>query len=368
MARISIFECSNGIVRDIHHLWDIKYPYNERVEGVILDTDSARTLCDLWNKSQTRLFKDIPFVITNDVDEGWSMINSALALKLTGKITYKYLEENLLLDPDGSSMGLLDIYSCKYMTPEVMKEYIKPYGSEINLAKAKIVQNTIRKDKRSFGLKYAKPGIYENLIYFDFHNFYPNILLEYGVPSRMDYHKWLRLVTYGNCKFTMNKIIGRFDQEYSVFYDPDYANNVRKFGRLKLMYYITKCKELILCNTDSILANMDDDFIVPHDASKIDVSNALVKNIGNYVLIDKKNDEYQTTGIFNKPEEFVIAKERMGLKPSDDEFKISNLFNTDEEGFISADITPIESLDRKCRYGKSDRLSRKQLVSIQENI
>ena len=89
----------------------------------------------------------------------------------------------------------------------------------------------------------------------------------------------------------MNKIIGRFDQEYSVFYDPDYANNVRKFGRLKLMYYITKCKELILCNTDSILAKMSDEFIVPHDASKIDVSNALVKNIGNYVLIEYSTNQ-----------------------------------------------------------------------------
>ena len=368
MARISIFECSNGIVRDIHSLWDIRYPYNERVEGVILDTDSAETLCEMWKRPQSKLFKDIPFVITNDVDEGWSMINSALALGISGKVTYKYIEENLLLDEGGYSMGLINVYSCKYMTPEVMKEYTKPYGSTINLAKANIVHNTVRKDKRSFGLKYAKPGIYKDLIYFDFHNFYPNLLLEYGVPSRMDYHKWMRLVTFGNCKFTMNKIIGRFDQDYSIYYDPDYSNNIRKFGRLKLMYYISNCEELILCNTDSILAKVSEDFTLPYEVSKIDVSNALIKNIGNYVLIDTKNDEYRTTGIFNKPEEFVIAKERMGLKPSDDEFKISNLFNTDEEGFISADITPIESLDRKCRYGKSNRLSRKQLVSIQENI
>lgn len=368
MPRISIFECSNGIVRDTNCLWDISHPYNSRVEGVIVDTDSFQTLCELWNRNKNNLFKDIPYVITNDVNEGWSMINSALALKLQGKITYKYIEDNLLLDKDSSSMGLINIYTCKYMTPEVMKEYTKPYGSTINLSKAEIVHGTVRKDERSFGLKYAKPGIYKDLVYFDFHNFYPNILLEYGVPSRMDYHKWSRLVTYGNCKFTMNKIIGRFDQNYSIFYDPEYANNIRKFGRLKLMYYISKCKELILCNTDSILAKVSEDFIFPYDVSKINVSNALIKNIGNYVLHDHIDEEYKTTGIFNKPEELVIAKERMGLKPSDDEFKISNLFGTEEEGFISADSTPIESIDRKCRYGKSQRLSRKQLVSIQENI
>lgn len=313
------------------------------------------------NRNKFNFFKHALFITSLDPDE--SMLYVAKELGCTGYITFSLLENELLSE---TSDLVTNIYSSKYATDEVLNEFTKPYGSEIHINKSIIPPSRLRSDRREFGLKFAKSGIYSNLVYFDWKNFYPNIMLELGCPRNLDRCKIEKLLSLGNTKFFLNKLIGRFDAEYSIYYNPEYANLLRRFGRMKLMYYAFKCDELIFCNTDSILARVQDNFVAPDNTSVMVVENALIKNIGNYVFYN--NDEIKHTGIFNKPEELVIAKYRMGLNPLDEEFTLRKLFSIDEQGFISSDTTRIENLDRKCRYGKSNKLFKSGLVSIQENI
>ena len=133
------------------------------------------------------------------------------------------------------------------------------------------------------------------------------------------------------------------------------------------MYYISKCKKLLLCNTDSILAIVDEKFEYPDNVTITPVTHCLIKNIGNYVLYSNNNG-YKTTGIFNKEEELVIALERIGITQPEENYKVRKLFGIDIDGYISADTNSIPGLERKCRYGISPRLSKQALISIQENI
>ena len=339
---------------------------NDSISGFLLSTDAYSEICKLaprgWFKSLT-----CPYVVSNDEQDGMSLLTSSILLGMSGKVSYKSLERNLYTK---DSSTIIDIYETKYATSEVIREYSKPYGSDIEIGNAVITQGTIRKDERVFGLKYARSGIYSspNLVYMDFKNFYPNILKEYGCPPNFSEEKWDLLLSNHDCKFTMNKIIGRFDSDYSLFYNPIYANNLRKFGRLKLMYYISKCKKLLLCNTDSILAIVDDKFEYPTNISISLLTHCLIKNIGNYVLYIDILNGCKTTGIFNKEEELVIALERMGVTQQEENYTVRKLFGIDVDGYISADNSSIPGLERKCRYGISPRLSKQALISIQENI
>lgn len=335
------------------------------ISGFLLSTDAYSEMCKLaprgWFKSLT-----CPYVVSNDEQDGISLLTSSIVLGMSGKVSYKLLEKNLYTK---NSSTIIDIYDTKYATPEVIKEYSKPYGSDIEIGNAVITQGTLRKDERVFGLKYARPGIYNsgNLMYMDFKNFYPNLVKEIGCPPNFSCEKWSKLIQHHECKFAMNKIIGRFDSDYSLFYNPTYANNLRKFGRMKLMYYISKCNKLILCNTDSILAEVGEDFEYPDGVTIVPLTHCLIKNIGNYILYSEYNG-YKTTGIFNKDEELVIGLERMGIKQPDDNYSIRNLFKIDIDGYISANSDAIPNLERKCRYGYSLKLTKQSLISIQENI
>ena len=308
-------------------------------------------------------FLKSPYVITNENIEtaDMSLLRCGVCLGLSGRITLSKIEHNLLCN---NSDYIIDIYSSKYADKNSLSQFMKPYGSPWQVKSSVIETQNLRNDKREFGLKYALKGIYENLTYFDFHNFYPNIMLELGCPQNFDRQKFINLLNFGDTKFTLNKIIGRFDTEYSIFYNKEYANLLRRFGRLKLLHYIFKTDELILCNTDSILAKVSDEFKIPENTTCIKVDHAIVNNVGNYILYN--DNECIQRGLFRKPEEFVIAKERMGLHPYDDEFKLSNLFGTNEQGYLSASETPIEHCDHRCKYGKSQKLFRQPLIEIQE--
>ena len=338
---------------------------NNSISGFLLSTDSYSEICRLAPRGWFKSLK-VPYVVSNDEQDGISLLTSSILLDMHGKVTYKTLEKNMYTK---NSSTIIDVYDTEYATPEVIEEYSKPYGSDIEIGNAIITQGTLRKDERVFGLKYARTGIYnsEHLIYMDFKNFYPNLVKEMGCPPNFSEEKWNILLSNHDCKFTMNKIIGRFDSDYSLFYNPVYANNLRKFGRLKLMYYISKCKKLLLCNTDSILAVVDEKFEYPDNVTITPVTHCLIKNIGNYVLYSNNNG-YKTTGIFNKEEELVIALERIGITQPEENYKVRKLFGIDIDGYISADTNSIPGLERKCRYGISPRLSKQALISIQENI
>ena len=321
--------------------------------------DAAIRFSEITGRNKYTFFKNTRYIIGNDE----SLLIAAVNLDMYGYITFNALEKELFSE---YSDKIINIYSSEYATDDVLSQFTKEYGSDIVIRNSTIKHSRLRNDKREFGLKYAKPGIYHDLIYFDWHNFYPNIMLEIGCPRNMDRDKIKMLLSIPGTKSFLNKLIGRFDAEYSLFYDPEYANLLRRFGRMKLIYWAFKCEELIFCNTDSILAKVSKDFEVPDNTSVMVVDHALVKNIGNYVLYNSDNIKH--TGIFNKPEELVIAKHRMGIQIDYKEFLISSIFNTDEPGYLSADNNMITSIDRKCRYGKSDKLFINSLVSIQENI
>lgn len=366
MVNIVKLNIRNGSIEDQDGNVLLRCPY--KTDGAVMTRDVFTHIHTYFGEVSRFVGVARPYVVTNDFNDGESMIHTALVLGINGQVNYKKIEQALATNKSDSR---IDPYSCKYAEPSVLKEWTKPYGSTINISKAKIVHGHIRHDERVFGLKYAKSGIHEDLIYLDFKNFYPNLMEEYGCPPRFNSSLWKDLIADGNCKFTMNKLIGRFDAEYSIFYNPEYANSLRKFGRLKLLYWISKCDELIFSNTDSILARVSKDVEFPKDAKVENIDKALIKNIGNYVfyVIDSEDTgHFKTAGIFNKPEELVIAKERLGYNPSDDEFLLRNLFGTDEDGYISSDSKPIEQATRRIRYGKSPRLFKKQLISIQENI
>ena len=320
------------------------------ISGFLLTKDSETYIRKTTGSPIYKLVSK-PYVISEIDTDGLALLNCAIVLGMTGKVTYSALERNLYTK---DSEMIIDVYESKYASPEVIIEYSKPYGSDIELGNAVIKHSVIRKDERVFGLKYARPGIYnsEDLIYMDFKNFYPNLVDEMGCPPNFSCEKWSKLIQHHECKFAMNKIIGRFDSDYSLFYNPTYANNLRKFGRMKLMYYISKCKKLILCNTDSILAEL---------------THCLIKNIGNYMLYSEYNG-YKTAGIFNKDEEAIIGLERMGIEQPDENYSVRNLFGIDIDGYISSNSDPIPNLERKCRYGLSRRLTKQSLISIQENI
>ena len=366
MINILKLELRNGFIEDQYENRLLKCPYE--TDGAVMTKDVFMHIHTYFGEVARFVGVNRPYVVTNDSNDGESIIHTALVLGIHDQVNYKKIEQALV---SNKSDVRIDPYSSKYATPNVLKEWSKPYGSTINIAKAKIVHGHIRHDERVFGLKYAKEGIHENLVYLDFKNFYPNLMEELGCPPRFNSSLWKELIADGNCKFTMNKLIGRFDADYSIFYNPEYVNSLRKFGRLKLLYWISKCDELIFSNTDSILARVSEDVEFPKDAKVEKIDKALIKNIGNYVfyVIDSEDTgHFKTAGIFNKPEELVIAKERLGYNPSDDEFLLSNLFGTDEDGYISSDSKPIEQATRRIRYGKSPRLFKKQLISIQENI
>lgn len=147
----------------------------------LLSTDAYAEIGKLapygWFRSLT-----CPYVVSNDEQDGISLLTSSIVLEMSGKVSYKSLEKNLYTK---DSSTIIDIYETKYATPEVIKEYSKPYGSDIEIGNAVITQGTIRKDERVFGLKYARPGIYDsgNLMYMDFKNFYPNLVKEIGCLS-----------------------------------------------------------------------------------------------------------------------------------------------------------------------------------------
>lgn len=296
-----------------------------------------------------------------------SMINVARVLDIKGYVNYKKIETSLLLSKDEKSNERLDIYSSKYMSPEVMKEFTKEYGSDMIIGGVTITPSRLRSDHRVFGLKFADPGIYKDLVYLDFHNFYPNLMLELGCPARMSRTKIKMLLDSGNCKFTLNKLIGRMDTEYSIFYDPEYANDLRNFGRLKLLYYISKCDHLVLTNTDSILAKVSERFELPENVTFHKISDAVVKNIGNYIIIDEYNKEY-VAGTFRKPEELLVAKLRMGIDLDDEEFKIDSIFHNGQDGYLSVNDSPVIGLDRKCHYGVSGKLSKESLMRFQNGL
>ena len=335
------------------------------ISGFLLTKDSETTIRKITGSPLYKLFSQ-PYVISEVEADGLALLNCALVLGMTGKVTYSALERTLYTK---ESDRIIDVYESKYASPEVIIEYSKPYGSDIELGDAVIKQGLIRKDERVFGLKYARPGIYnsDKLIYIDFKNFYPNLIDEMGCPPNFSRDKWIKLIQHHECKFAMNKIIGRFDSDYSLFYNPNYANNLRKFGRMKLMYYISKCKKLLLCNTDSILAEVDNNFEIPDGVTTIPLTHCLIKNIGNYILYSELNG-YKTTGLFNKEEELVIGLERMGIPQSDENYSVRTLFGIDVDGYISSNSDPIPNLERKCRYGISRKLTRQSLISIQENI
>ena len=163
-------------------------------------------------------FSKSPYVITNENVEtaDLSLLRCGVCLGLTGRITLSKVENALLCD---NSDYIIDIYSSKYADKDSLSQFMKPYGSSWQIKSSVIETQNLRNDKREFGLKYALKGIYEDLTYFDFHNFYPNILLELGCPQNFDRHKFIDLLNFGDTKFTLNKIIGRFDTEYSIFYD-----------------------------------------------------------------------------------------------------------------------------------------------------
>lgn len=327
----------------------------------VFTPDVETTFSKLTGKSKYDFFRNARFI--TDLNPDISLLVAATVLGFHGYITFGRLEKCLL---SYDSDEIINVYSSKYATDEVLEQFTKPYGSEIVIKESIIPPSRFRSDHREFGLKYAKPGVYENLMYFDWHNFYPNIMLELGCPRNLDRKKIEDLLKFKGAKSFLNKLIGRFDAEYSLFYDPSYANKLRKFGRMKLMYYGMQSDEFIFCNTDSILARVPEGFIPPDNTSVMNVEKALIKNIGNYVLYN--SDEVKTTGIFNKPEELVIAKYRMSIEYTKSDFLLSNIFDTNEDGYLSADNVKIESVDRKIRYGKSSRLSIPSLVSIQENI
>lgn len=338
---------------------------NNSISGFLLTKDSETYIRKQTGSPLYKLLTK-PYVISEVYTDGLALLNCAIVLGMTGKVTYSSLERNLYTK---ESDMIIDVYESKYASPEVIIEYSKPYGSDIELGNAIIKHGVIRKDERVFGLKYARPGIYHsgNLIYMDFKNFYPNLVDEMGCPPNFSCEKWSKLIQHHECKFAMNKIIGRFDSDYSLFYNPTYANNLRKFGRMKLMYYISKCKKLILCNTDSILAEIDEDFEYPSGVTIMPLTHCLIKNIGNYILYSEYNGS-KTTGIFNKDEELIIGLERMGIEQPDENYSVRNLFGIDIDGYISSNSDPIPNLDRKCRYGLSRRLLKQSLISIQENI
>lgn len=348
--------------------------YYDSTLGCIKQVDSKSTcMIDNYNIAyifNEEVFKHIPirfskspYVVTNENVEtaDLSLLRCGVCLGLTGRVTLSKIEHALLCN---NSDYIIDIYSSKYADKNSLGQFMKPYGSPWHVKSSVIETQNLRNDKREFGLKYALKGIYKDLTYFDFHNFYPNIMLELGCPQNFDRNKFIELLNFGDTKFTLNKIIGRFDTEYSIFYDREYANLLRRFGRLKLLHYIFKTDQLILCNTDSILAKVSENFKVPENTTSIKVDNAIINNVGNYIL--QSGDEYIQRGLFRKSEELVIAKERMGLHPCDDEFKLSNLFGSNEQGYLSASETSIEHCDHRCKYGKSLKLFRKPLVEIQE--
>lgn len=348
--------------------------YYDNTLGCIKQIDSKSTCmidnCNIAYIFNEEVFKHLPlkfskssYVITNEPIEtaDMSLLYCGVCLNIPGRVTIGKVEHALLCN---KSDYIIDIYTSKYADKKSLGQFMKPYGSPWQVKSSVIETQNLRDDKREFGLKYALKGIYENLTYFDFHNFYPNILLELGCPQNFDRDKFIKLLNFGGTKFTLNKIIGRFDTEYSIFYDREYANLLRRFGRLKLLHYIFKTDQLILCNTDSILARVSKDFEIPENTTSIKVDNAIVNNVGNYIL--QSDDEYIQRGLFRKSEELVIAKERMGLHPCDDEFKLSNLFGSNEQGYLSASETPIDHCDHRCKYGKSLKLFRKPLVEIQE--
>lgn len=322
-------------------------------------------------KRKYSLFKNSSYVIISENDsyeDAYAMLYASKVLGIKDHVNYKKIEKSLLISPDEEPDTRLDIYDSMYMTPVVMKEFMKPYNSEMTIGGVTIPPSKYRSDHRVFGLKFADPGIYEDLVYFDFHNFYPNLMLEMGCHTRISRTKIQELVDDGRCKFLLNKLIGRMDTEYSLFYDPEYANSLRNFGRLKLLYYISKCDRLVLTNTDSILAKVSEDFELPDNVTYHKISNAVIKNIGNYVLVEETTDKIYTTGIFNKPEETAVAKLRMGLNVPDEELTVDHLFNNGQQGYLSVNDTPILNVGRKCHYGCSNRLSRESLIRFQNGL
>ena len=338
---------------------------DDSISGFLLTKDSETYIRKQTGSPLYKLLTK-PYVISEVDTDGLALLNCAIVLGMTGKVTYSSLERNLYTK---ESDMIIDVYESEYASPEVITEYSKPYGSDIELGNAVIKHGVIRKDERVFGLKYARPGIYnsDKLIYIDFKNFYPNLMDEMGCPPNFSRDKWLKLIKHHECKFAMNKIIGRFDSDYSLFYNPNYANNLRKFGRMILIYYISKCKKLLLCNTDSILAEIDNNFEIPDGVTIVPLTHCLIKNIGNYILYSELNG-YKTTGLFNKDEELVIGLERMGIEQPSENYTIRKIFGIDIDGYISSNSDPIPNLDRKCRYGLSRRLTKQSLISIQENI
>lgn len=343
------------------------YTMDKYGNGYVIKSGVSQRIQDVTGKKKYSIMSNACYTIVQgdiSTDDAESLLHSARMLKLRGYVSYKILEQELLVDAGETSDERLDIFSSMYATPEVMKEYCKEYGSDMHIGGVTIAPSRLRVDKRVFGLKFADPGEYKNLVYLDFHNFYPNLMLEIGCPPRMSREKIITLLSNKKCKFTLNKLIGRMDLEYSIFYDPQYANDLRSFGRLKLLYYISKTKKLVLTNTDSILADVDIDFELPDNVTSFKVPNAIIKNIGNYVLRDE-NDEYHTAGIFNKVEELAVAKLRMGVVLESDELKVDSLFHNGQQGYLSVNDEPIIGLDRKCKYGVSKRLSVESLIRYQ---
>ena len=350
----NLYDSNSGLQLYPSLMDNVNYSY-------VFTPDVETTFSKLTGKYKYDFFRNTRFI--TDLNPDVSLLVAATELDYHGYVTFSRLEKCLL---SNDSDKTINMYSSKYATDKVLEQFTKPYGSEIVIRGSVIPPSRLRNDYREFGLKYAKPGIYEDLLYFDWHNFYPNIMLELGCPRNLDRSKIENLLKVKGTKSFLNKLIGRFDSKFSLFYDPSYANTLRKFGRMKLMYYGMHSDEFIFCNTDSILAKFPEGFIPPDNTSVMNVEKALIKNIGNYVLYN--TNEVKTTGIFNKPEELVIAKYRMGIKCTKDDFLLSNIFGTDEDGYLSADNIRIENVNRKVRYGKSPRLSIPSLVSIQENI
>lgn len=331
---------------------------------------SAKYLSGLLGKNIYSMFRKSRYCIAVDEESNedmMSMLHTANVLGLNGYISYKKIETSLILSKYEKSDERLDIYSSRYMSPEVMKEFTKDYGSNMIIGGVTISPSKLRADRRVFGLKFADPGIYKDLVYLDFHNFYPNLMLELGCPARMSRAKIKMLLDAGNCKFTLNKLIGRMDTEYSIFYDPEYANDLRNFGRLKLLHYISKCDHLVLTNTDSILAKVSERFELPENVTFHKISDSIVKNIGNYVMIDEDGKEY-VAGTFRKPEELLVAKLRMGIDLDDEEFKIDTIFHNGQDGYLSVNDSPVIGLDRKCHYGVSSKLSKESLMRFQNGL
>lgn len=345
------------------------YDINSLDDFIIMSSETAELMSSIFCVSVYKLL-EATYGIHDETnrEEVEKITESCFVIGSRGYSSYKRLEKSLLCH---DSKPTINFTSSKYYSGRVISEFNKPYGSDILISGAEIKTQKIRNDKRVFGLKYAKPGIYhkddnKKLIYMDFKNFYPNILMEYGGPNMFNTDLFKKMIDHGGLKSVLNKLIGRFDAEYSLFYDISYANNLRKFGRLKLMYYIDRCNKLLLCNTDSILAYVGKDFEIPDGVEHTYLESCLIKNIGNYVLTD--NVTTKTTGIFNKQEELVIASERMGYEQPDYKYSLKYLFGIDKVGYISSNDNEILGFDRKIRYGYSDKLNKKSLISIQENI